>query len=188
VEKDLEHESTFALMMDALDGELSNVNRLTLESHLQTCPDCQREWLALVAIDTLFRQTPAISPAAGFTQRTLARLPNRKARMWAISTVYGLLLLSGIIPVLLIGLFITRFGQFLTQPALVESVLDSLRNVAQIFGTVLTALLNGVGQFVINQPTVIGWLLVMVGIVFVWGGVYRQLLGQPQNRLVRREN
>lgn len=187
MENNLEHESTFALMMDALDGELSNDNRLTLEGHLQTCPDCQREWLALVAIDTLFRQTPAISPAAGFTQRTLARLPNRKARMWAISAVYGLLLLGGIIPLLLIGLFVTRFGQFLTQPALVESVLDSFRNVVQVFGTILTALLNGAGQIVIQQPTVIGWLLVMVGIVFVWGGVYRQLLGQPQNSLIRRE-
>ena len=97
----MEHEDVFSLMMDALDGELLDNSKQDLEVHLRACPECNREWQALLAIDRLFRHTPALSPAAGFAQRTVAMLPNRKARLWAISAIYGLVLLSGLIPVLI---------------------------------------------------------------------------------------
>jgi hypothetical protein len=45
---------------------------------------------------------------------------------------------------------------------------------------VIFALFNGVGEVIVQQPLIIGWLLVMAGIVFLWSGVYRQLLSQPQ--------
>ena len=80
----MNHDDTFALMMDMLDGEASENEVQTLEAHLRTCPECEREWRALVAIDTLFRQTPALSPAADFVGKTLARLPNRRMRIWAM--------------------------------------------------------------------------------------------------------
>ena len=84
----MEHENAYTLMMDALDGELAGDHKEDLEAHLRACPTCTREWQALLAIDTLFKQTPALSPAIGFTQRTLARLPNRKYRVWSISALY----------------------------------------------------------------------------------------------------
>ena len=185
MEEKLEHENVFALMMDTLDGEISTTNRTTLEVHLHACPECRREWQALLAIDTLFRQTPAMSPAADFAQRTLARLPNRRVRRAAISGIYGALLLSGIIPLVLVSWLIVRFGPILTQPALVESVTNSLNSTTQVGRTIFFALLNSAGEVVIQQPTIIGWLLVMIGIVFVWGGVYQRLLGQPQPLLTR---
>lgn len=171
----MEHENIFSLMMDALDGELLDSGKEDLEVHLRACPECNREWQALLAIDRLFRHTPALAPAAGFAQRTVARLPNRKARLWAISAIYGLVLLSGLIPVLLGVLVISRLGPILSQPALVQSVLQSIQRTAQVFETILFALLNSAGEMVLQQPTMIGWLLVMVGVVFLWGGVYRQL-------------
>ena len=85
----MNHDDTFALMMDMLDGEASENQVRTLEAHLRACPECEREWRALVAIDTLFRQTPALSPAADFVEKTLARLPNRRARIWAMGAIYG---------------------------------------------------------------------------------------------------
>ncbi|HEX6384541.1 MAG TPA: zf-HC2 domain-containing protein, partial [Anaerolineae bacterium] len=97
----MEHDEIYTMMMDALDGELSASNRIELESHLRACPPCAREWQALLAIDMLFRQTPALRPAADFAQRTLARLPNRRYRIWAIMAVYVLLLLSGMLPLFL---------------------------------------------------------------------------------------
>ncbi len=174
----LEHENAYAWMMDALDGELTEANEHALEVHLRACSECRHEWQALLAIDTLFRQAPMLSPAAGFTQRTLARLPDRRYRVWAITSIYGILLLSGMIP-LAIGIFLLgRLMPVLTNPALVQSVWGSLVKAMNASGTVLLALLNGLGEVILQQPTLIGWLLVMIGIVAVWGGVYRQLVGQ----------
>ena len=175
----MEHENYVTLMMDALDGELASNRKQDLEAHLRACPECTREWQALVAIDRLFRHTPALSPAVGFAQRTIARLPNRRVRVWAISAIYGLVLLSGLIPVLLTILAVTRLGPVLSQPALVQSVIQSIQTTMQVGGTIISALLNGAGEMILQQPTLIGWLMVMIGIVFLWGGVYRQLSTVP---------
>jgi len=171
----MEHEEFFTLMMDALDGELAENGKQDLESHLRACPECAREWQVLLAIDKLFRHAPALSPAAGFTQRTIARLPNRRAQMWAISAIYGLVLFSGLIPVLIGILAISKLEPILRQPPLVQSVLQSVQTTVQVVGTIMAALLNSAGEVILKQPALIGWLLVMVGIVFLWGGVYRQL-------------
>lgn len=168
------------MMMDALDGELSASSRIELESHLRACPPCAREWQALLAIDMLFRQTPALRPAADFAQRTLARLPNRRYRIWAIMAVYVLLLLSGMLPLFLGVWAVSRFGPVVTEPTVVRNLLESLDKGLQVAGTVLRALLSAVGEFVVQQPSVLGWLLVMAGLVFLWSGVYRQLVSQPR--------
>ena len=175
----MEHKNVYLMMMDALDGELTAEQQFDLEAHLRACPACGREWHALVAIDRLFRQTPALSPAADFTQRTLARLPNRRYRIWLISLIYVVLLLSGTVP-LLAGIWaISKFGPVISQPSLLRSLLQSLDKAGQVVMTVLGALLNGIGEFVVQQPAVIGWLLVMIGVVFLWSGVYRHLINQP---------
>ena len=179
----MEHEEFITLMMDTLDGELLSNRKPDLEAHLRACPECSREWQALLAIDRLFKHTPALSPAVGFAQRTIARLPNQRVRVWAISAIYGLVLLSGLIPILLGILAISRLGPVLSQPALVQSVMHSLQTTMQVGGTILTALLNSAGEVILQQPSLIGWLLVMVGIVFLWGGVYRQLSIVPSNYL-----
>jgi anti-sigma factor RsiW len=175
----MEHENAYMLMMDALDGEFTVERERQLETHLHACPSCMREWQALLAIDMLFRQTPALSPAAGFTQRTLARLPNRQYRIWIIGIIYVLLLLGGALP-LLIGVWaVSKLGPVLSQPSLARDLLQSLVKVLQVARIVLGALLNGLGEFVVQQPAVLGWLMVMAGLVFLWSGVYRQLVSQP---------
>ena len=157
----------------------------TLNAHLQDCPNCMREWRALVAIDHLFRTTPALAPAAGFTQRTLSRLPDRRYRVWLIGSIYMLLLLSGALP-LAAGIWaVTRYGSVITEPGMVQSVVRSLAQLAQAAGAVLGAIFNGVGNFVVQQPAVLGWLLVMIGMISVWSGIYTQLLGNPQWRFSR---
>jgi anti-sigma factor RsiW len=172
----MDHDEVFALMMDMLDGEASENQAHYLETHLRACPECSREWRALVAIDTLFRQTPALSPAAGFVARTLALLPNRRMRIWAMGTIYGAILLGGLIPLLLLGLLAWRLMPILSQPTLVESILESLQITYRTAGTVLAALANGAGEVLVQQPTYVGYLLVVAGIIFLWGGVYRRLV------------
>ncbi|MCA9972440.1 MAG: zf-HC2 domain-containing protein [Anaerolineales bacterium] len=179
------HDVFYVMMMDALDGELPEESQLVLEVHLRACPECAREWRALLAIDTLFRQTPALSPAAGFTQRTLARLPDRRYRIWLIGAIYVALLVSGVLP-LIVGVWaVSRYGTVVTQPAMLTGLVESLRHLAQVAGAIVGALFTGIGEFAVQQPAVIGWLLVMVGIVSLWTGVYRQLIHGPGLNLVR---
>lgn len=178
----MDHENYYALMMDALDGELSAEGEDTLQVHLRACPTCKQEWQAMLAIDNLFRQTPMLSPAAGFTQRTIARLPSRRARLWAMGTVYITLLLSGLIPVILFVLAMVFLLPIVQQPAIIDSALQVLTKSVQLGGVVLGGLLSGVEQLFIEQPALVGWLLVMAGVVFLWSGVLRQLLTTPSQQ------
>lgn len=176
----MEHEERYyLLMMDALDNELPDAERDELTAHLDACADCRREWRALLAIDVLFRQTPLLLPAVNFAERTLARLPSSRLRVRALSAVYLLLLASGVVP-LLLGLFLFgRYAPILQQPALVERVVTSLTDVGRVAATVVGALLAGAGRFVVEQPAVIGLMIILVGFVLLWGGVLQRLLVQP---------
>lgn len=175
-----EHDYAYALMMDALDGELTEGSKLELELHLQMCADCLREWHALVAIETLLRTTPALAPAAGFTQRTLLRLPNRRYRIWALTVIYLVLLLCGFVPMVLGAWAMTRLIPVLNQPVIINGVLQSVTKFMQVLGTILTALFSGLGEIVAQQPAALGWLLVVVGVISVWSGLLRELMSQPQ--------
>lgn len=188
MEKDMEHDETyFTMMMDALDGELVDADRGDLETHLRACPECQTEWNALLAIDMLFRQSPLLSPAVGFAERTLALLPNRRTRVWAMSAIYAALLVAGLIP-LLVGIFIAvRYTPVLSDPAIVQQLWGSLAQMGQVGLTVVAAAFAGAGRFVVEQPAVVGWLIVLAGLVFLWGGVFQRLLVQPQRGLSRNE-
>ena len=176
METAMDHDDAFALMMDMLDGEASGAEARDLEIHLRACPDCSREWQALLAIDALFRKTPALSPAADFVERTLARLPNRRMRIWAMGALYGAALMGGIVPLVVLALLAVRLMPVLSQPALVESIFASLATTYRTGGIVLAALVNGAGEVLIQQPVYVGWMLVLAGIVFLWGGVYRRLV------------
>ena len=176
----MEHEERYyLLMMDALDGELAVTQHAELEAHLRACPACSREWQALLAIEMLLRQAPILSPAAGFAGRTLARLPNRRARMWALSSIYALLLLSGIVPLLIGAVLVTRYIAILREPSVLGQIGQFLLGFARVIVTVIDALLAGSARMVAEQPALIGWLVVLAGIVFLWGGVYQRLLAQP---------
>ena len=176
----MEHEERYYLMMmSALDDELPAAERDELMAHLGVCNDCGREWRALLAIDMLFRQTPLLMPAVDFATRTLALLPNRRVRVRALGALYGLLLLCGLVP-LALGIFLAgRYAPVLSEPALLGHVWSSLVEAGRVAATVVGALFNGAGRFVIEQPVVIGWLIILAGLVFLWGGVFQRLLAQP---------
>lgn len=176
----MEHEERYyTMMMDALDGELAGGERAELEAHLRACPDCTQEWRTLVAIEMLFRQTPILMPAVDFAERTLARLPNRQARRVALGAIYAVLLLSGVIP-LVLGLFLAaRYAPILSRPELVGGVWSSIAGFGRAMTTVIEALFAGAGRFVIEQPVLIGWFIILAGLVFLWGGVFQRLLMQP---------
>lgn len=174
----------YTLMMDALDGTISADDMVELEDHLQARPSYMAEWRAMQTIDTLFRQTPALTPGADFAQRTLERLPNRQVRIWVISAMYVSLLVSGILP-LLLGLWVfNQLRDVLVEPAFVEMILQTLADGAQVATAVGRAILSGAGELVMQQPVILGWLLILGGIASLWGGIYRQLTS-PYGQLTR---
>jgi hypothetical protein len=174
----MEHEEIITLMMEALDDEIEETGQLEMRTHLESCPSCSREWEAIQAIHQLFLETPALSPAAGFAERTLGRLPNQAYRIWMSSVVYGLLLISGLLPLVAIIWITSQFGPALDQPAVIDGVLRAGGQVTQLADTVLDALRQGVinlGDLIGQQPAIIGIFLVMVGAILLWGGIYTQL-------------
>lgn len=176
----MESEEVYTLMMDALDGELSEAGWAELESHLRARPDLAQEWTALQAVDTLLQTTPAVAPPATFVAQTLARLPNRRRRLWASAIAYLLLLGSGVIPLAAMVWIVFRFLPALDATILAQSLWQGISEVLRLSQVVLGALLSGAGQFVTEQPAVIGWLLLMAGVVALWGGIYNRLVLQPE--------
>ena len=182
----MEHEERFYLMlMDALDDGLGANEQAELEDHMRVCPDCQQDWRTLMAIESLFRQTPLLLPALGFAERTIALLPGRRTRRLALGSVFVVLLLSGILPLVLAVLLAVRYSPVLSQPELLGGIWSSLVGTGRATLTVVEALIAGVGHFMIEQPAWIGWMIVLAGIVFLWGGVFQRLLAQPTRNFSR---
>lgn len=174
----MEHEDAYLMMMEALDGALSDNGHQRLEDHLGRCPACAREWRALQAIDALFRHAPTLSPAAGFTQRTLAQLPHTRYRAGLIGAIYLLLFFSGVLPLALIGWLAALTWPILTEPAFARGFIQAIEQLGQVVGAVLSALWQGMGLLagiLIQQPAFFGGLLLMLGVILLWGGVYSQL-------------
>lgn len=172
-------ERIYAMMMEALDGELTAAGWLELEADLRARPDLAREWRLLQSIDALLRETPALAPAADFVQRTLVRLPDSRQRVWALAVAYLLLLVGGLLPLGAIIWFVTAFGHALVQPGLWRGLAHTLSAIVNVAQTVLSGLwqvLAALGRQASEQPGVWGWLFVMLGLVMLWRGVYQQLM------------
>lgn len=177
----METEDVYTLMMEALDGELSEEGWSELESHLRARPALAREWRALQTIDTLFRSAPLLQPAEGFAQRTVAHLPSSRQRLWMGVAVYVALLLSGLAPLGAMAWIAIQYLPALIEPALLRGLWKAGGQLLELGGAVLSALLKGAGQLVGQQPALIGWLVVMVGVVALWGVVYHRLVLQPRS-------
>ena len=174
----MEHDEIYTLMMEALDSELDEPELIELDAHLHSCSSCNHEWQALQAIHQLFLQTPALSPAADFTQRTLSLRPNSSYRIWTLTAVYGLLLISGLLPLAVIAWLTAQLGPALNEPAFVRSVSQAGGQVLRLGEAVLAAFGQGLislGELAGQQPAIAGWLLVMIGAILLWTGVYSQL-------------
>lgn len=176
----MDQERLYALMMEALDGELSEAEVAHLESHLRARPRLAREWEAMRAVDALFRSSPVLQPAVNFRQQTLARLPHSRQRLYAGVILYLMVLASGLIPLAAIGWIAIQFIPVLGQPAFWRSLWQGAVESASLLQVMVTALFNGAGELLREQPIVLAWLVVLVGIVALWAGVYNRLVLQSR--------
>lgn len=173
-------DEVMALMMDALDGTLSASDHDILTAQLTHHPDLAQEWEAMQLVDELFSTAPMIAPPPHLAAQTIARLPNLTMRRTVSAAVFTVLFIGGLLPFLLVvGLGLMVLG----DGTAVYTLLDVLGNFGQFSAVVLGAfgqLLLGMGDYLGQNPAVVGIFMVMIGSIFLWSGVYRQLVTQPQ--------
>ncbi len=68
------HAEMSELMQQALDGELSELERRRLQSHLDGCADCALEWRTVQHVHAQLASAPQRAPAAGFETRVMQRI------------------------------------------------------------------------------------------------------------------
>lgn len=64
-------------MTELLDGLAGPEQQAALLAHTAGCAACRAEWQAIQEVDALLTAAPLVSAPAGFTDRVLARLPER---------------------------------------------------------------------------------------------------------------
>lgn len=179
-EERMEQEELYALMMEALDGELSETGLAELESHLRARPRLAREWEAMRAVDALFRSSPVLQPAVNFRQQTLARLPGSRQRLYAGVIIYLMILVSGLIPLAAAVWVAVQLLPALTQPALLRSLWQGGIEFVGLVQLMFSAFFGGVGEFVREQPDIFAWGFLLVAIIALWVVVYSRLVLQPR--------
>ncbi|HSH02127.1 MAG TPA: zf-HC2 domain-containing protein [Anaerolineae bacterium] len=170
----MDHEQSYALMMDALDGVISNTEQETLNQHLLICNDCRYEWESLQAIDFLFMEAPMVEPPPNFVQTTMAQLPNYRLRVWTASFAYLFLLLGGLIPALGMGFF---SWQLVTQPVLVGVIgqtAGELLRIGQILFNAFFQIMGSTGDLLGQYPAIPGMLFIMLGSIALWISIYER--------------
>lgn len=164
----------FALMMRAIDGECTAAESAELEHLLADDPEEARLWQAMQAVDLLFQQTPAVAPPANLAARTLARLPHSNARLW-FGLFYMLLLFSGLVPIGLLVWGYIQYGPLLGGVPVLGVLVATFGNLWQIVQVIFGAFITSLVDLLRQQPQLMGWLTILVGIVLTWLNVYRQL-------------
>jgi hypothetical protein len=173
-----EHERIYSLMMSVLDEEvLTAAESAEMDALLLQNPDLAHEWEAMRAVDRLFRQSAVIIPPLGFAERTMERLPAfSRQRIWAVTAFYLALLVGGLIPILA-GLWLfTAYGDVISQVALFQAFNQTVGVAVQSGIAVIGAIGVITADTLLEQPFLMGWVCLLIGIVAMWRNVYNYML------------
>ena len=168
-----EFDEAYALMMDALDGELSTGQERELRRYLQTYPALEAEWRSMQVVDSWLTDAPVVEPTADFTEQTMLRLPNLYLRRWAVAISFALVLILGMVPILGMAVAMTAFSN--------NDLASSLQYLSQFTAIVADALVQVLaswGSVMAQNPAAIGMLLLMTGAITLWSGVYNQMVNR----------
>jgi predicted anti-sigma-YlaC factor YlaD len=76
-----------------MDDDLTVMERVRWETHLEQCPRCQAEWNALACVDDLLRFAPAVPAlSVGFAAETVDRIIRRQRLRKLLAVVGGALI------------------------------------------------------------------------------------------------
>lgn len=160
-----ELDTVYALMLDAIEGQLSDAQEEELASYLLKYPDLATE------LDSMKGHTPfaerftceLATPSTAFVEETVAYLPNLRLRRYIMGSFAGLLIIVSILP--FAGLFLLVAN---ASMALIEAFLSGL---AQI--------IYNAGYSVITQPITLAIVAFMLGSILLWSTMYRRMVLRP---------
>lgn len=166
-------QDTARLMSLALDQSLTQDEAQCLEEHLEQCATCQEEWEAMQRTSRLFTNAPLVSPPAGFADRVMQRLAQRRARRQRLLAGAALLIaclgLGALALPEIIG-SLALLWQVVTEPSLLSHVaklVAQLLNLARSLGRacwlIVTALLS-----ILNQPVLLGYSFLVLALTALW--------------------
>jgi predicted anti-sigma-YlaC factor YlaD len=105
------------LISPYIDGELSERERVSFESHMKDCVNCRAEFEETRNVHNLFAGAERFSAPYGFSTRVLANLETKTPRKWLLVPLFARF--AGVVVVLIIigigivsGIFLGRGFSF----------------------------------------------------------------------------
>jgi hypothetical protein len=93
-------ENITELMSLSLDGLLDDKGERQLQDHLDSCSQCQAEWVAMQQVSALLESDPMVGPPLGFAVRVERKLEEktkmRRRAFGGIAVLTGSLSLAGV--------------------------------------------------------------------------------------------
>lgn len=161
-----EREYIEALMMDALDGNLSKAGERELNKYLAADPALASELESLQGVDLLFSTIEMAEPPAQFVENTMANLPRPTFNRWLVGISTALVMVLALTPVVL-GVYL--FNNVPAQETTLQLTRSFLEGMAQLVVSLI--------QIIADQPLSLIVPGVMVGSIFLWVSLYRRMVG-----------
>ena len=161
-----EREYIEALLLDALDGNLSRSGERELNRYLKSDPELAEELASMQSVEILFTDIEMVEPPVNFVQNTMDQIPNPAVSRWIVGFGFALTVLLALTPLAAIAYFFSNLPAQETILQLTETVLNALAQ----------AVLS-VSEFAAGQPMVYIVPIVMVGSILLWTTLYRRMVG-----------
>lgn len=160
-----EEDNVYALMLDALDGELTAAQEEELASYFQKYPDLATEFelMGENTFDFATVQVSLASPSALFVEETIAYLPNLRLRRYVMASLAILLMVATVLPV----------------AGLLLLLANASLELVEVFVSGLAQLVYEAGYSVLTQPVFIAIIGFMLGSILLWSTMYRRLVLRP---------
>ncbi len=155
-----------ALMIDALDGNLSKSGERELNRYLATNPDLASELASMQEVNTLFSDVEMVEPPADFVVNTMDMLPRPSRSRWVVGIGFALALFITLAPLALMTYLFSSLPAQASVLQLTESILNGLAQLVLSFSELAS-----------SQPANYLIPLVMVGSILLWAAVYRRTVG-----------
>ena len=155
-----------ALMMDALDGNLSKSGERELNTYLAGNPDMANELAGMQEVNALFADVEMVEPSADFVANTMDMLPRPSTSRWVVGVGFALALFVALAPLAGLTYLFSNLPAQATVLQLTESILNGLAQLVLSFSELAS-----------SQPISYLIPIAMVGSILLWAAVYRRTVG-----------
>lgn len=171
-------------MNEALDHALSDDKWDELQTAIAESEDTAAQWDSLRKTDQLLRETPPVSPSAGFAERVMAAiatlsLPGIHQRELGVGIALGLLVM-GLVTIPLLAVLLVIIISVLTNPGAITTFMASLFSVVGYIISLGADIVTQVENRAVGTPVLVALLTTMIPVTLLWAWLIWQLIGGPQ--------